>query len=1135
MNKDKSEQSSPSSSVDCNASTNLKEKNSIESKNVENDNVTNNSSLSFVNDKIASTKNDNTKITISGSATPSTAAKSPIPMSLLDRFIAQKDQEDNVHGNNKVDTKTENESANTILSKLQKPPSSVKGSIKTALTDENTHNGSSSKIGTLLNTESSDDNILSIKEPLRRDMNSSGDTHDKEADDIVVDMPTSFNASRNFTLDIDSIYHQQRENTNCDVRKDVITVLTESARRDTIQFLVALASALQEYGTPTHLLEYHLVQIAKGLGVNAAFSVFPSFSFVSIYDTLFDPIRTQYEYDDNVISENRQQKSLMSAVRPYFYSCGNNIDLYRLQLVDELARRVASYVNVMYPNLSEPLNNDSNDVETSFNTRLGISDDRINQSHNEVERQNNDQSIVNIPASELSGRLNFITGENAEHSDVYDDSEYGGDSSSEEEDQSARWALLSKRKRRKRLKKHVSSFVGEDLTEPKEDGFKPTKWKKRNVGNGRLKAKRTLMKFMTMGASERGELSRDVDIDGIQFPVSRIADIVSGNRFLLDLDLQNAHERVPSVENMHIRSLSSQIPRSQSLKYNQIKYPNIAEIDIAENDPTLATVPRMGSESLPASSIYGPKNIFNQLNKDKDIDSDDVNNSTRPNTGRKLETIETETSGIEADDDDELSFHMNSNMRSMVESPTNISTSDINGLAFQRYDSNLSTINNGLNENETNAARVVLDRWMKHAGVSIPSHGRNEFEESAFTTENGSEHHNMRRLSTLSSMVTNNNNINNNNTNVPQSCINEDNDENGANFVINDSMLKAAAFEFIAVRDGVKRLRQIVYMPPLYSDWIQYLCAGIGAGGSAGLFFDGSWIDVAASTVLAIVVAIISGLCQQKRATDKMYQFISSCIVGFAVHTMKIMGTGICSQATIVSSVLNLLQTTQITLAMIELMTRNMISGSSRLVYAITITILCGFGLDVGKTMVEVIFGKLDDPAALADDSCNNPIPHVWYFVLFLPTAITYNIDLNAHYLQLPVMMMSCTIGFVTTYFMDNVIGVRLSATVGAFCVGLYSNIYSRWSNSPALIPEMAGLVILAPSGLAVRGAAKLLDGVDLTDGLGLTANVVIVGLCMGIGTFMVGLVAPPSSREARVQNLAYGKSTKQKLDNLTI
>ncbi|KAJ3044464.1 hypothetical protein HDV00_001891 [Rhizophlyctis rosea] len=315
---------------------------------------------------------------------------------------------------------------------------------------------------------------------------------------------------------------------------------------------------------------------------------------------------------------------------------------------------------------------------------------------------------------------------------------------------------------------------------------------------------------------------------------------------------------------------------------------------------------------------------------------------------------------------------------------------------------------------------------------------------------------------------------------------------------------QAAAFEYIAVEDATKRLKQIVALPDLYPGWSQHMMAGIAAGGTCGLFFKGGWADVGVSVVLGAWAGWLGDACEGQHTLDKIYEFLGAFVIAASIRAMIHYGVPLCYAATTLSSIINLVQGVTITLAMVELATRNLISGTTRLAYGLTMTGIIGYGLDLGATMTSRILkiSKLPD-----QPECSYPLDPKWYAALFVPTVMCYCLTLNAHVRQLPSMLLTGTIAFLVSYFTEDLVGANLSSALAAFTMGVASNLHSRWTGAPAIVGDMAGLNVLVPGALAVRGVGLLFDGTDVTGGLGLVASVLIVALSLGIGLFMAGIV----------------------------
>ncbi|KAJ3328245.1 hypothetical protein HDU76_010322, partial [Blyttiomyces sp. JEL0837] len=122
-------------------------------------------------------------------------------------------------------------------------------------------------------------------------------------------------------------------------------------------FLVLMATSLQEYGCPTGVLEDHMNAVAVGLGHPAKFSIFNGYAFASWMD------------------ERSGGKTLL-------FGEFSGMDVFKLQLCDELVRKVNSYSTPDPPVSHDPPNEEDDiedqDIKNEFPRGAHVEDGRRN-------------------------------------------------------------------------------------------------------------------------------------------------------------------------------------------------------------------------------------------------------------------------------------------------------------------------------------------------------------------------------------------------------------------------------------------------------------------------------------------------------------------------------------------------------------------------------------------------------------------------------------------------------------------------------------------------------------------------------------------------------------------------------------
>lgn len=158
----------------------------------------------------------------------------------------------------------------------------------------------------------------------------------------------------------------------------------------------------------------------------------------------------------------------------------------------------------------------------------------------------------------------------------------------------------------------------------------------------------------------------------------------------------------------------------------------------------------------------------------------------------------------------------------------------------------------------------------------------------------------------------------------------------------------------------------------------------------------------------------------------------------------------------------------------LELQSRAIVPGSIRIVYAIIFSLLIGFGITIGAALWGVI-----DSNATSATVCQDPL-NPYYGFIFVPFFIVCIAVLyQAKWTQMPVMIVIAFTGYVVNFFS----GRRFSAspqianTLGALCVGVLANLYSRLRHGVAAATLIPAIFVQVPGGLASTGG--LLSGIQ--------------------------------------------------------
>ncbi len=317
------------------------------------------------------------------------------------------------------------------------------------------------------------------------------------------------------------------------------------------------------------------------------------------------------------------------------------------------------------------------------------------------------------------------------------------------------------------------------------------------------------------------------------------------------------------------------------------------------------------------------------------------------------------------------------------------------------------------------------------------------------------------------------------------------------------------AFVALALDEALAALRAIEAQPPLYGAAAQTAAMAVAAAGCALTFFGGGWWDAFLAGALGGLVGAM-GTAASASGTRfiRAYEFLAAAACALLARAADGLLRPACLQPVLLSALIWLLQGWTMTNAVVELATRNPISGTSHLFVGIVTTAMMGFGLDVGSALADALgVPAASDQAA----ACAHAIPQGFYLPLFVPTTLSFSLLLNADRTQLgPMTALACLAFCVAWACASNARTEQLASFLAAAVVGVAGNAYANATGRPAMAGTCSGIFILVPGAMALRSISQLVGNAAGGVGLALTSRVLTVAVSIGAGVFMASLLVTP-------------------------
>ncbi len=309
--------------------------------------------------------------------------------------------------------------------------------------------------------------------------------------------------------------------------------------------------------------------------------------------------------------------------------------------------------------------------------------------------------------------------------------------------------------------------------------------------------------------------------------------------------------------------------------------------------------------------------------------------------------------------------------------------------------------------------------------------------------------------------------------------------------------------------EGVwQRMQAIEEMPSLYGSVITLASFGLIAG-SAAVFFGGRASEIIASGIIGIVVGLIAQSCSRRTRTQHLidmaaafFTTVLAYLGGWAVPSLS-------RDVTMLSALIILLPGLGITIAINELATQNLASGTARMAGAMTTFISMGFGVVMGRSLV---IAALDMPAEVP----NAPLGWWWIITATVICAFAFTVLFHARGKDLPWILLAAMISYGGARLGGWAFGSEAAAWTGAFLLGIASNMFARFLDRPAAVMQVPGMILLVPGSIGFFSLSALLNH-DVQQGIETAFTMTLVAVSIVAGLLMANALVPTRRAKRRV------------------
>lgn len=315
-----------------------------------------------------------------------------------------------------------------------------------------------------------------------------------------------------------------------------------------------------------------------------------------------------------------------------------------------------------------------------------------------------------------------------------------------------------------------------------------------------------------------------------------------------------------------------------------------------------------------------------------------------------------------------------------------------------------------------------------------------------------------------------------------------------------DDLATAISRDEISLEEAGPLLDDILEAPHPYPAWMTALAFCLASAGASHLL-GGRGREVLLGGVIGLWVGLFV-LFASRRNLGRLAEAVGS-FGGTIIALLAMRWLGPLSlQQSIIAGLIILLPGLSLTIAMTELATRHLTSGTTRMVGAVLILFEMGFGVALGS--------QLDPWLPAVPDLGPSPELPGWFLApsMLIATA-GFAVAFRAKGRDVPWVMAAGAVSYFVARLGSAAVGPELGGFLGALALGMGSNAIARFRDEPASITLVPGLLLLVPGSLGYRSIDAFI-GHDVTAGIGIAFSVVLIAVGIATGIVVSNVLVAP-------------------------
>lgn len=264
----------------------------------------------------------------------------------------------------------------------------------------------------------------------------------------------------------------------------------------------------------------------------------------------------------------------------------------------------------------------------------------------------------------------------------------------------------------------------------------------------------------------------------------------------------------------------------------------------------------------------------------------------------------------------------------------------------------------------------------------------------------------------------------------------------------------------VTVEEATQGLTDLIAQPSYYKPWFIVPFYGLASALACIWAYSGYWTDMPIAFFLGCIVGTLQIILAAKNPLySNVLEVTAALVTSFGARAFSSIGSEpqkyFCFGAIAESSITTILPGYIVLCGTLELQSKSITAGSTRLFYAIIYSLLLGYGMAVGSQLWGAIY-----PDATTSATCPRSVDPKWKILLVPSYLVVQAVLIRARPRQIPVQVIIGSAAYTVNYFVSQYATAQVADTASALTLGILGHLWARSQRAFAFAAVVAGMYV---------------------------------------------------------------------------